>query len=91
MGRVRGSLPSERGGRRLLFLDDNRAIAKTLETTGIDVLSPMSSDAAEADCAGLGLLMICSFADRLTYHYADGRKHVTFAVRWAETGELSLP
>lgn len=41
----------QRGGRMVLYVGDNAAIARTLETTGIDVLLPMFADAGEADKA----------------------------------------
>ncbi len=42
-----------RGGRLVLFVGGNAAVAKTLEATGIDVLIPMFADAAEAEQAAL--------------------------------------
>jgi anti-anti-sigma factor len=42
-----------RGGRLVLFVGANSAVAKTLETTGIDTLIPMFTDAAEAEKAAL--------------------------------------
>lgn len=42
-----------RGGRMVLVVGDNVTVAKTLETTGIDALIPMFSDAASADKAVL--------------------------------------
>lgn len=44
----------KRGGRMVIFVGDNRAVHKTLETTGIDTLIPTYADAALADHAALG-------------------------------------
>jgi len=43
----------QRGGKMVLFVGNNQAVTKTLETTGIDVLIPMFADAAEAEKAAL--------------------------------------
>ncbi len=42
-----------RGGRMVLLVGDNAAVAKTLEATGIDVLIPMFASFAEAEQAAL--------------------------------------
>jgi anti-sigma regulatory factor (Ser/Thr protein kinase) len=39
---------------------------------------------AEAEPGGLGVVMLRSYADRLSYRHHDGRNHLTFAVRWRE-------
>lgn len=43
----------QRGGKMILYVGNNAAIAKTLEATGIDTLIPMFTDAAAADEAAL--------------------------------------
>lgn len=43
----------QRGGRLVLFVGDNAAVAKVLKTTGIDTVIPMFADAAEARKAAL--------------------------------------
>ena len=43
----------KRGGRMVIFVGGNRAVRKTLETTGIDTLIPTFSDAAQALRAAL--------------------------------------
>jgi anti-anti-sigma factor len=43
----------QRGGRLVLFVGDNNAVTKTLETTGIDALIPMFADYAAAEKAAL--------------------------------------
>jgi len=43
----------QRGSRMVLFVGDNAAVAKTLETTGIDTVIPMFSDLAAAEQAAL--------------------------------------
>jgi anti-sigma B factor antagonist len=43
----------QRGGRMVLFVGDNAAVAKTLQVTGIDALIPMFSNLPEADQAAL--------------------------------------
>ena len=43
----------QRGGRLVLFVGDNSAVTKTLETTGIDALIPMFADYAAAEKAAL--------------------------------------
>ncbi len=43
----------KRGGRMVIFVGDNKAVHKTLETTGIDALIPTFTDAAQADRAAL--------------------------------------
>lgn len=43
----------QRGSRMVLFVGDNSAVTKTLETTGIDTVIPMFADLAEADRAAL--------------------------------------
>jgi len=42
-----------RGGRMVLFVGNNTTVTKTLETTGVDTLIPMFSDAAEAEKAAV--------------------------------------
>lgn len=42
-----------RGGRLVLFVGDNTAVAKTLQVTGIDMLIPMFAELSEADQAAL--------------------------------------
>lgn len=42
-----------RGGRMVLFVGDNKAVFKTLETTGIDMLIPTFTDLEQADRAAL--------------------------------------
>ena len=44
----------KRGGRMVIFVGNNKAVHKTLETTGIDTLIPTFADAAQADRAALG-------------------------------------
>lgn len=44
----------QRGGRMVICVGNNRAVKKTLETTGIDTLIPTFADAAQADAAALG-------------------------------------
>jgi anti-sigma B factor antagonist len=46
-------LIQQRGGRMVIFVGDNKAVLKTLETTGIDTLIPTFSNAALADRAAL--------------------------------------
>jgi anti-anti-sigma factor len=43
----------QRGGKMVLFVGNNAAIAKTLEATGIDALIPMFADADASDKAAL--------------------------------------
>jgi anti-anti-sigma factor len=43
----------KRGGRMVIFVGDNKAVHKTLETTGIDELIPTFTDAAQANRAAL--------------------------------------
>jgi anti-anti-sigma factor len=43
----------QRGSRMVLFVGDNGAVTKTLETTGIDAVIPMFADLAEAEQAAL--------------------------------------
>jgi len=43
----------QRGGKMVLFVGDNASIIKTLETTGIDTLIPVVTDAALADTIAL--------------------------------------
>jgi anti-sigma B factor antagonist len=43
----------QRGGRMVLLVGDNTMAAKTLQTTGIDALLPIFTDAAEAERAVL--------------------------------------
>lgn len=42
-----------RGGRLVIVVGNNKAVHKTLETTGIDTLIPTFADAAQADRAAL--------------------------------------
>lgn len=42
-----------RGGRMVIFVGDNKAVHKTLETTGIDTLIPTFADAALAERTAL--------------------------------------
>ena len=46
-------LIQQRGGRMVIFVGDNKAVYKTLETTGIASLIPTFIDAAQADRAAL--------------------------------------
>jgi len=46
-------LIQQRGGRMVVFVGDNKAVFKTLETTGIASLIPTFLDAAQADRAAL--------------------------------------
>jgi anti-anti-sigma factor len=46
-------LIQQRGGRMVVFVGDNKAVYKTLETTGIASLIPTFIDAAQADRAAL--------------------------------------
>ena len=46
-------LIQQRGGRMVIFVGDNKAVYKTLQTTGIDTLIPTFTDAAQADGAAL--------------------------------------
>ncbi|MEY4266022.1 MAG: hypothetical protein RIS90_557 [Pseudomonadota bacterium] len=46
-------LIQQRGGRMVIFVGDNRAVYKTLETTGIASLIPTFADAGQADRAAL--------------------------------------
>ena len=41
----------QRMGKMVILVGDNASVAKTLDTTGIDVLIPVYKDAAEADLA----------------------------------------
>ena len=41
----------QRGGRMVIFVGDNQAVFKTLETTGIDSLIPLFADLAAAQQA----------------------------------------
>jgi anti-sigma B factor antagonist len=43
----------KRGGRMVIFVGGNKAVHKTLETTGIDTLIPTFADAAQASRAAL--------------------------------------
>lgn len=43
----------QRGGRMVIYVGDNKAVHKTLATTGIDTLIPTFTDAAQADRAAL--------------------------------------
>lgn len=43
----------QRGGRMVIHVGDNKAVHKTLTTTGIDTLIPTFTDAAQADRAAL--------------------------------------
>jgi anti-anti-sigma factor len=43
----------KRGGTLVILVGDNKAVHKTLETTGIDTLIPTFADAAQADRAAL--------------------------------------
>lgn len=43
----------KRGGRMVILVGDNKAVHKTLETTGIDTLIPTFTDAAQAKRAAL--------------------------------------
>lgn len=47
-------------------------------------LKPRPKALAEAEPGGLGLSMIRSIADNLSYRYSDGRNQLTFGVRWTE-------
>lgn len=43
----------QRGSRMVLFVGENGPVAKTLSTTGIDVVIPMFNDLAQAEQAAL--------------------------------------
>lgn len=46
-------LIQQRAGRMVIYVGNNKAVHKTLETTGIDTLIPTFADALQADCAAL--------------------------------------
>jgi len=46
-------LIQQRGARMIIFVGDNKAVLKTLETTGIDTLIPTFANAALADRAAM--------------------------------------
>ena len=46
-------LIQQRGARMVIYVGDNKAVHKTLETTGIDTLIPTFADAVQADRAAL--------------------------------------
>ncbi len=50
---VNAKAVQKRGGKMVLFVGDNVAVAKTLESTGIDALIPMFSSSATATGAAL--------------------------------------
>jgi sigma-B regulation protein RsbU (phosphoserine phosphatase) len=43
---------------------------------------PKPSFLEDAEAGGLGVTMIRSFSDELSYQYIDGCNHLTFAVKW---------
>jgi len=43
---------------------------------------PQAASLADAEPGGLGLMMVRSFSDDLSYRYSDGRNHLSFGVRW---------
>lgn len=46
--------------------------------------TPRPASLADAKPEGLGLLMIRSFSDDLSYLRSEGRNHLTITVRWTE-------
>jgi anti-sigma regulatory factor (Ser/Thr protein kinase) len=46
---------------------------------------PRPTTLAEAEPGGLGLLMMRSLSDNLSYCYSNGRNQLTFSVRWANS------
>ena len=46
---------------------------------------PAPATLAEAEPGGLGVLLMRSFSDGLSYHHGDGRNRLTFRVRWTES------
>ncbi|MCC7325366.1 MAG: ATP-binding protein [Burkholderiales bacterium] len=46
--------------------------------------TPKPASLAEAGLGGLGLAMIRSFSDDLSYRRSDGQNHLTISVRWTE-------
>ena len=48
------------------------------------VAKPRPTSLDEAEPGGLGLLMLRSNADRLSYQFFDQRNHLTFAVSWSD-------
>ena len=49
-------------------------------------LPPRPTTLSEAEPGGLGLVMIRSFADDLSYQYIDGCNKLAFRVAWKEVG-----
>lgn len=47
---------------------------------------PRPQTLSEAEPGGLGLIMMRSNADGMSYRYNEGRNQLTFRVCWAETG-----
>lgn len=45
---------------------------------------PRPTTLADTEPGGLGLLLMRSFADKLSYRCGDGRNHLTFAVCWRD-------
>ena len=48
------------------------------------VPAPHPATLADATPGGLGLLLIRSFADELTYRHSQGRNHLAITVSWVE-------
>jgi anti-sigma regulatory factor (Ser/Thr protein kinase) len=46
---------------------------------------PSPQTLLEAEPGGLGLIMMRSNADGMSYHYSEGRNQLTFRVCWTET------
>jgi len=43
---------------------------------------PQATSLADTEPGGLGLMMVRSFSDELSYRFSDGRNHLSFGVRW---------
>ena len=76
-----------------LFLQVDRDVAGGMATVTVSdqgavfnatlaPVRPQATSLADAEPGGLGLMMVRSFSDELSYRCSDGRNHLSFGVRW---------
>ena len=69
------------GGEATLTVGDSGAAFDPLAS----LLKPRPQSLADAEPGGLGLLMIRSLADKLSYGHSEGRNRLSMGVSWTES------
>ncbi len=66
--------------------------SKGLPFNPIEVaITPVATSLQDAEPGGLGLLLIHSFSDELSYSYQNNKNQLSFCVRWADLNPAREP